>query len=355
MANIKKIQQAMQTEGLSALLLSDELDRLYASGFHTSDGAVLILRDSAYFITDSRYIETANEYVKDAKVLQSTTDNKQNDIIKKILADSSVAQLGAQDESLSYSEYLRLQETLGVKLIPAQSITSGLREIKERWEVDNMVAAQRIAEKALDYVLGIIKPGLTEKELAAELEYQMARNGAEGLAFETICVSGANSSRPHGVPSDKKIENGDFVTMDFGCKINGYCSDMTRTVAVGSVNDEMRRVYDVVLKAQLAGIAAAKAGVVGREMDKAARDVIEAAGYGEYFGHGLGHSVGLYIHENPNANLRETRQLPAGAVVTSEPGIYLPGRFGVRIEDMVYLTADGCEVLTKAPKNLIIL
>lgn len=355
MTNIKKIQQAMAAKGLSALLLSDELDRLYASGFHTSDGAVLILRDSAFFITDSRYIEAANQYVKDAAVLQSTNSSKQNDILKKLLSDNSVSELGAQDESLSYSEYLRTEEALGVKLIPAQGICAGLRELKERWEVDNMVAAQRIAEKALDYVLGIIKPGLTEKELAAELEYQMALNGAEGLAFETICVSGANSSLPHGVPSDKKIQNGDFVTMDFGCKVNGYCSDMTRTVAVGSASEEMRRVYDVVLQAQLAGIAAAKAGVIGRDMDKAARDVIEQAGYGENFGHGLGHSVGLYIHESPNANMRETRPLPAGVVVTSEPGIYLPGKFGVRIEDMVYITAEGCEVLTKAPKNLIIL
>lgn len=355
MANIKKIQQAMLNEGVSALLLSDELDRLYASGFFTSDGAVLVLPDSAYFITDSRYIEAANEYVKEAAVLQSTSTNKKNDIIKKILSENGITELGAQDESLSYSEYLRTQEALGVKLVPAQKIIARLREAKERFEVDSIIAAQRIAEKALEQVLGIIKPGITEKDVAAELEYQMAKNGAEGLAFETICVSGANSSRPHGVPSFKKIEPGDFVTMDFGCKINGYCSDMTRTVAIGSVTEEMRRVYGIVLEAQLAGIAAAKAGVIGRDMDKAARDIIEKAGYGEYFGHGLGHSVGLFIHEGPNANPRENRELPEGAVVTSEPGIYLPGKYGVRIEDMIYITAQGCEVLTKAPKDLIIL
>ena len=355
MANIKKIQQAMQENGLRALWLYDELDRLYASGFHTSDGAVLILCDKAYFITDSRYIEAATEKVEGAQVIQCTSDNRESDIIKKILAENGITELGAQDGSLSYSEYLRMQEVLGVNFVPSQLITKTLREVKERFEVDSMIKAQRIAERALDFVLGKICVGMTEKEVTAEIEYQMTRNGAEGLAFETICVAGANSSRPHGVPSDYKLKAGDFITMDFGCKINGYCSDMTRTVALASASDEMRRVYDTVLQAQLAGEKAAHAGVIGRDMDKAARNVIESAGYGEYFGHGLGHSVGLYIHESPNANPRGDRPLPEGTVVTNEPGIYLPGKFGVRIEDMLYITKDGVENLTKAPKNLIIL
>lgn len=355
MANIQKIQKAMFNQGIGALLLTDETDRLYASGFHSSDGAVLILPEKAYFITDSRYIEAAREYVKDAEILQSTTDEKQNDILKRLAAENGVTELGAQDESLSYSEYLRIEEALSLKLVPAQKITLELRQIKERYEVDSMIAAQRIAEKALDYVLGMIKPGISEKEIAAELEYRMIKSGAQCTSFETICVSGPNSSRPHGVPGGRRVQAGDFITMDFGCKVEGYCSDMTRTVALGSVSGEMRRVYDTVLSAQLAGIAAARAGIIGRDMDKAARDVIEKAGYGEYFGHGLGHSVGLHIHEGPNANPREERPLPEGAVVTSEPGIYIPGKFGVRIEDMVYITKDGCENLTKAPKELIIL
>lgn len=355
MANIKKIQQAMSNEGLNALWLYDELDRLYASGFHTSDGAVLILRDKAYFITDSRYIEAAKEKVEGAEVIQCTTDNKESDIIRKILSENGISELGAQDGSLSYREYLHMQEVLGVSFVQSQQITTALREVKERFEVDSMIAAQRISEKALDFVLGQISAGMTENEIAAELEYQMKRNGAESLAFETICVAGANSSRPHGVPSEYKIKAGDFITMDFGCKYNGYCSDMTRTVALGNVTDEMRRVYETVLMAQLAGEKAAIAGVIGRDMDKAARDVIENAGYGKYFGHGLGHSVGLYIHEGPNANPKGDRPLPEGAVVTNEPGIYLPGKFGVRIEDMLYITKDGAENLTKAPKNLIIL
>ena len=355
MSNIKKIQQAMEADHIDALWLSHEADRLYACGFETSDGAVLVLKNAAYFITDSRYIESARETVKDAQVLLSTPENGQTAILKQLLADNGIKELGAQEESLSYAEYVRKEKALGVKLIPAQKLCAALRQSKERSEVENIVAAQRIAEKALNRILGIIKPGISEKDVAAELEYQMAKGGAEGLAFETICVSGANSSKPHGVPGAKKIEDGDFVTLDFGCKINGYCSDMTRTVAVGHAGDEMRKVYDLVLQAQLAGIAAAKAGIPGKEMDAAGRRVIEAAGYGEYFGHGFGHSVGLFIHEGPNANSKEDRLLPVGAVVTAEPGIYIPGRFGVRIEDMVYITENGCENLTTAPKELLIL
>lgn len=355
MENIKKIQQKMKEEGLHALLLSNEIDRLYASSFLTSDGAVLILENKAFFITDSRYIEAANEKVRGADILQCTVEVKETDIIKRILEENGITEVGAQDKYLSYSDYLHLQDVLGVKLIPSHGITMSLREVKDRFEVDSMIAAQRISEEALDFVLGFIKPGITEKDVAAELEYRMNKGGAESLAFETICVAGANSSRPHGVPSDYKLKNGDFITMDFGCKINGYCSDMTRTVALGSLSDEMRKVYETVLEAQLAGISAAHAGVIGRDMDKAARNVIENAGYGEYFGHGLGHSVGLNIHEAPNANPNGDRPLPEGSVVTCEPGIYIPGKFGVRIEDMLHITKNGAENLTKAPKNLIIL
>lgn len=345
----------MTARSIRALLLTDELDRLYATGFHTSDGAVFILPDKAYFITDSRYIEAAREAVKEAEVIECTSADPQPAILKRLIAENGVTEIGAQDESLSYSEYLRLEKALETRFVPAQGITATLRRIKEQYEVNNIVTAQRIAEKALDNVLGYIKPGLTEKDIAAELEYRMTKAGAEGLAFETICVAGANSSRPHGVPGSYKLQKGDFITMDFGCKIGGYCSDMTRTVALGSVTDEMRRVYDTVLEAQLAGIAKFHAGVVGKEVDLAARKVIEDAGYGEYFGHGFGHSVGLYIHEAPNANLRETGPLPAGAVVTAEPGIYLPGQFGVRIEDMILVRENGSVNLTEAPKNLIIL
>lgn len=218
-----------------------------------------------------------------------------------------------------------------------------------------MIAAQRIAEKALTEVLNFIKVGRTEKEIAAFLQYQMLLGGAEKMSFDPIVVSGANSSMPHGVPTDKPVASGDFITMDFGCIYGGYCSDMTRTVAVGSVTEEMDKVYHTVLRAQLEGIAATKAGVAGKTVHEAGAAVIREAGYGAYFGHGFGHSLGVEIHESPNASPANDKPLPAGAVISAEPGIYLPGRFGVRIEDVVVVKEGGCEDITLAPKELLIL
>ena len=215
--------------------------------------------------------------------------------------------------------------------------------------------AQRIAERVFDEVLGILRPGMTEKEVAAELTYRMLRYGAEKMSFDPIVVSGPNSSLPHGVPTSRKIGPGEFITMDFGCIADGYCSDMTRTVVIGSVSDEMKTVYDTVLQAQLAGISAARAHVTGKTVDEAARGVIDKAGFGEYFGHGFGHSVGIEIHEEPNASPSDETMLPTGAVITAEPGIYLPGKFGVRIEDMLVIKENGCDVITKSPKDLIVL
>lgn len=355
MSNIEKIRTLMVKKGLKALLLTDELDRQYAAGFHATDGFVLILPEYACYITDSRYIEAAKEGVHDAEVLMSGTGGSQEQIVSRILEENGVTELGVQENSLSYGGYMRLESALRVKFVPAQEITLDLRQIKEQYEVDNITAAQRIAEKALDYVLGFIRDGLTEKEIAAELEYRMALSGSQGLAFETICVSGENSSRPHGTPTERRVRPGDFITMDFGCRINGYCSDMTRTVALGHADGDMKKVYETVLKAQYAGIEAAKAGVSGKTVDRAARGVIEQAGYGGFFGHGLGHGVGLFIHEEPSINTRGEEPLPAGAVITCEPGIYLPGRFGVRIEDMLLLTETGAVNLTKSPKDLIII
>ena len=196
---------------------------------------------------------------------------------------------------------------------------------------------------------------MTEQEIAARLQYDMLRFGAEKMSFDPIVVSGPNGSLPHGIPSSKQVQKGEFITMDFGCKYGGYCSDMTRTVALGEPTGEMKKVYQTVLEAQLAGIAVTRAGVPGKSIDAAARKVIADAGYGEYFGHGYGHSLGIEIHESPNANTREETLLPVGAVVSAEPGIYLPGKFGVRIEDVTILREDGCEILTKSPKELIIL
>ena len=263
--------------------------------------------------------------------------------------------LGVEEAELSFGRYLALEKRLGLSFRPAQSLFDRLRASKTEEELQSMVKAQRISEAALEETLPLIRPGMTEREVAAELVYRMLRHGSEGNSFDPIVVTGAKTSMPHGVPGDQVIREGDFITMDFGSLKDGYCSDMTRTVAVGSATEEMKNIYEIVLRAQLAGIAAARAGVPGKEIDGAARKVIADAGYGAYFGHGFGHSLGLDIHESPRSGPGAEEPMPVNAVVSAEPGIYLPGRFGVRIEDVLVLKEGGCEVITKAPKDLIIL
>ena len=218
-----------------------------------------------------------------------------------------------------------------------------------------MRRAQAITDEAFKAVLNFIRPGMTEQEIAARLVYEMLRRGGEKVSFDPIVAAGANGSKPHAVPGGTVVETGMFITMDFGCKVNGYCSDMTRTVALGQPTEEMEQVYATVLAAQKAGINAARAWVPGKEVDEAARRIIREAGYGEYFTHSFGHSLGVDIHESPNASPSEDRLLPVGAVISAEPGIYLPGRFGVRIEDVLILKEGGCEDMTQSPKDLIVL
>ena len=356
MNNISRIQNALIEKNLDAVLITNEKNQRYATGFAFTDGAVVVSRKGAWLLTDSRYIEAAElEAGSCAKVQMFDKDHSLTELIKAALKESGAERVGAEEQSMSYSAYMRYQELLGIELLPAQDVFSSLRGSKNEEEIGFMRQAQAISEKALEDVLHIIKPGMTEREVAAELVYRMLKYGSEGNSFDPIVVTGAKTSMPHGVPGDEVIKEGDFITMDFGSLKGGYCSDMTRTVAVGSATNEMRNIYNTVLEAQLAGIAAAKAGIAGSELDAAARKVITAAGYGPYFGHGFGHSLGLDIHEAPNAGPRSDAILPAGAVVSAEPGIYLPGRFGVRIEDVIIIREGGCEIITKAPKQLIIL
>ena len=355
MNNIEKIRNKLSEQGLDAVIIENEKNQRYAAGFPFTDGSVIVAREGAWLITDSRYIEAAKLRAEGVTVLMYDREKPLNAFISELINSANIKKLGIEEKSLSFGRYHELNEQLPCDLIPAQYIFCDLRAAKSEEEIAYMKEAQAVSEAALDEVLGIIRPGMTESEIAAELVYRMLRHGSEGNSFDPIVVTGAKTSMPHGVPGDNVVKAGDFLTMDFGCIRNGYCSDMTRTVAVGCASDEMRKVYSIVLEAQLAGIAASRAGVPGCEIDAAARKVITEAGYGEYFGHGYGHSLGLDIHEAPNANPMGSAPMPAGAVVSAEPGIYLPGRFGVRIEDVVVMREGGCEVITKAPKELIVL
>lgn len=357
MNHFQKIAAHLADRGLDAMLLTGEANRFYASGFHSSgtDGVALVTRNQAYYFTDSRYTEAAERYVKDAVIREVGHGRGYSSLINEALAEQAARTVGYEDAYMTVRDYEAYRKALRCDLLPATDLLTDLRKVKDREELEAMIGAQRIAEKALADILKEIRPGVTEKEIAARLQYLMLHYGASDMSFDPIVVSGPNGSLPHGVPSEKTIQKGEFVTMDFGCIYRGYCSDMTRTVAVGSVTEEMRTVYDTVLAAQRAGIAAAKAGATGKAVDGAARDIIADAGYGSYFGHSFGHGVGVEIHEAPNASPMNDTPLPAGAVISAEPGIYLPGRLGVRIEDVIVLTEDGYRDLTEAPKELLIL
>ena len=355
MKNIEKYQSLLETGEVDALLLTSVYNRLYAAQYRVAEGVAVVTREGAYYFTDSRYIEAAEKNLKGFTVRMTHPGSSEIERINEVIGEHTIKKLGFEENDMTYGDYLRYNEALHAVLVPMQAKIDAFRATKEPWEIELMRKAQAITDQTFSELCKIIQAGMTEKELEAELLYRLYKHGAEGPSFDPIVVSGPNTSLPHGVPGERKLEFGDFITMDFGCIYGGYCSDMTRTVALGFVSEEMDTVYKTVLKAQLAGIAATKAGVAGRDIDGTARKVIADAGYGDYFGHGYGHSLGILIHEAPNANTRNDQPMPAGAVVSAEPGIYLPGKFGVRIEDVTVITETGCEVLTKSPKNLIIL
>ena len=354
MNHLKQIAAKLPEYGIDAMLLNSEPGEFYAVGFH-GEGNVVVTAEACYYFTDSRYIEAAHSLVTGAEIAMTDRNRNYRAMVQEIIEKHGIQKLGFEEEYLSVSAYHMWEAGLTAELVPAQKLVNSLRAAKDQEEIALMVKAQEITDRAFDEICKFIQPGMTEQEIAAKLQYDMLRFGAEKMSFDPIVVSGPNGSLPHGVPSSKQVQKGEFLTMDFGCKYGGYCSDMTRTVALGEPTEEMKKVYQIVLEAQLAGIAVTRAGVPGTSIDAAARKVIADAGYGEFFGHGYGHSLGIEIHESPNANTRDNTLLPVGAVVSAEPGIYLPGKFGVRIEDVTILREDGCEILTKSPKDLIIL
>lgn len=332
-----------------------EQNRFYFSAFPSSYGFLVCLNNESVLFVDGRYFEAAEKSVKNAKVVLSNNIKEQIlDIVKKNNIEKVYC-----ETNISVAEFNLLKNWIGdAELLSTDELSSFIsnsREIKEQFEIDCIIKAQRIAEKSLDEVLKIIKVGITEKEIAAELEYRMRRNGADGISFDTIAICGKNTSLPHGVPTNNKVKTGDFITMDFGALYKGYHSDMTRTVAVGSITDKMKNVYDVVLNANLNALEQVQSGVAASFVDKGARDIIDSAGYGDYFIHSTGHGVGLDIHESPNVTKKNDNNLRKNQVITIEPGIYLPNEFGVRIEDMVVIKENYAENLTKFTKSLIIL
>ena len=354
MKNLDKFLSLLNAD-MDGLLLTSRYARHYAAEFDIAEGMAVVSANGCRYFTDSRYIESAQANISGFEVLQMDMQNPYEKRINEAIADFAITKLGVEEAYLSASEWLSFGEKLSCPIVCANKQIHRFRAVKEAWELEIMRKAQQIADCAFAKVLDKICVGMTEKQLQAELIGLLYKEGAEGLSFDPIVVSGPNTSLPHGVAGERKICEGDFITMDFGVIYQGYCSDMTRTVAVGYVTDEMKKVYDTVLQAQLAGIATTKAGVTGSQIDGAARKVIADAGYGKFFGHGYGHSLGLEVHEWPSCSPSSQAVMEENMILSAEPGIYLPGKFGVRIEDVVIIQPDGCENITFSPKKLIII
>ncbi len=351
-ARLNALRQKMNEMGLDAVYVSSAENHLYMSGFDDPDGHLVITAEKAYVFADFRYIEAARDEAYTSFEVCLPGKPTLNEIVR----DCGVKNLGYEDRRMTCSALAGLKKALegmGVEFCPIGGIFTDIRSYKTDEEVENIVAAQRIAEGAFEHICRVLTYDMTETEVAAELEYYMKKHGSQKPSFDTICVSGTASSRPHGVPRPVKLERG-FLTMDYGAMVNGYHSDMTRTVVIGKADADMTKLYNTVLQAQLAAIEAITEGAKNADMDKIARDIIDNAGYKGCFGHSLGHGVGLEIHEQPGVSggMGDTT-LKVGQIVTVEPGIYIEGKYGCRIEDMVYIVPNGKKNLTNCPKELI--
>jgi len=344
---------------VQGLLLTSRYSRMYAAEFDIAEGVAVVSAQGARYFTDSRYIESAQKNLKGFEVVEIGLNNPMMQALKTTLDEFGVETLGFEDEYLTVAELNGFEAALPVKFVPLQKEINAFRASKEDWELARMRKAQEITDRAFTEVCTRIHTGMTEKELEAELIYCLYKNGAEGLSFDPIVVSGPNTSMPHGVAGSRVLQDGDFVTMDFGVLYQGYCSDMTRTLlvngeGVSAESHPLFNVYQIVLQAQLAAISAIRPGVRCQQVDDAARRVITEAGYGDYFGHNTGHAIGIEVHEDPRFSPRDTTTLQPGMLLTVEPGIYLPGQGGVRIEDVVLVTPQGAEVLYAMPKTVLL-
>lgn len=350
---IAQLREKMRTKDLQAVLLVGDANRNYLSGFTGDESFSVITLDKAFFITDSRFTEQAKQQVKDYEVLEYSKNSTFADFLAELVAKNNIKKLGFEEDVVSFSTYSLYKSKVSCLLIPMEGIVEEIRTIKDESELDIIRKAAEITDKAFDHIVKFIRPGMTEREIGLELEFFMKKLGATALSFPSIVASGVRSSLPHGVVTDKVVNEGEFLTLDYGCVYEGYCSDMTRTLVIGESSEKMTEIYNVVLQAQERALKAFKPGTPAIDVDKVARDYIKEKGYGDYFGHSLGHGVGREIHEAPTIGYRNAKELQAGMVVTDEPGIYIPDFGGVRIEDLLVIKEDGIEILSKSPKELI--
>lgn len=353
MSKLAKLRAEIEAAGIQAFMITRPENRRYISGFTGSAGTLVVTQTSAYLLTDFRYIEQAQAQAPEFQIVRIGEPGQ--DALQDLLVADGINSLGFEQDYVTYAEYERLKQRLTTELVPQSGLVEKLRQVKTEEEIAHMQRAAQIAEAAFEQVLPEIRVGRTELEIALDLEIAMRRLGAEGLAFTIIAASGPRSSLPHGRPTERVLQAGDFLTLDFGAISGGYCSDMTRTVVLGQPSEKQLEIYNIVLEAQLQAQAAVRPGLQGKEVDQVARDIITAAGYGDFFGHGLGHGVGLQVHEGPRAGKTSEDILQPGMVVTIEPGIYIPDFGGVRIEDMVLVTETGHRNFNSSSKELIII
>lgn len=354
MNKVERLQQNLP-DGVDAALIFSPQNRRYFLGFPSTAGALVVTRQRAAFFIDFRYIEAARHKVQSAQVV---LQEKLSDQLSAFFKENGVKAVAVESEHMTLSEARDWEERLpGISLLTdgrLSQVIGRLRLQKTPDELEKLRAIQALTDETFLHILDFIRPGRTEREIALEMEFFMRKKGADGVSFDFIVLTGKNTSMPHGVPSEAEVKRGDFVLMDFGGKIDGYCSDMTRTVAVGEIGEKQRAVYELVLEAQQKAIASIRAGVTGHAVDAVARELLEGA-YPSAFGHGLGHGVGIDIHEEPRFSPGYMGEIPENVVISVEPGIYLPDEFGVRIEDLVVVKPDGVEDITHSPKKIIVL
>ncbi|MBO0487720.1 M24 family metallopeptidase [Vagococcus fluvialis] len=350
---VNNLREQMKSEGISSFLITSPYNLRYLTGFTGTTGLALIGLEEAFFITDFRYTEQAAKQCVGFEIVKNVGPILE--VVADLVESKNIENLGFEESFVPFKQYVELEGLLEVDLIPVSGMVEELREVKDEEEIAIVEKACEIADKAFSHILTYIKPGMTEIQVANELDFYMRSLGASSVSFETIVASGLRSAMPHGVASEKVIEQGDMITIDFGCYYNGYVSDMTRTISLGEPSDKLREIYNVVKEAQQKVLDVAKPGMTGVELDAVARDYIASKGYSEAFGHSTGHGIGLEIHEGPNVSKLAEKAFVPGNIITNEPGIYLPGIGGVRIEDDMLVTENGIKRLTHSEKELIIL